>query len=146
MKKLFTFILMLLSFYVSAQKVTAYGGYEYYFNNKTRLTMPLPASAGMGEQIQITHDLGQMCLITGVNYTPVRFFSIGLRADNFFNPIKVDRYMPVQVNYSFNANVSITERIRLEFKHTCLHPVKTSGNVRTEQFGGFRKVGIYFNM
>lgn len=147
MKKLLFIALTGITLSVSAQKIQFFGGYEYYFNNRTKVVQPVPATMGTGGEMTAYHDMGEMCLIVGMKYRPVKFFEVRINTDTYFNPGKIDSYSPVQANYTVRADIFLTERIRIGFNHTCFHPVEVDGMyTQSKQFGGYRKIGVYFNM
>lgn len=143
--KLFLFVLMLMSLPAIGQKVQTYGGVEYYTNNKIRL-QTYDQSCFFGSTMrEITHDNGQMNMIIGLRYNPIDWVFAYIDTQTFLNPLKVTRYDPVQSFYTIGAGIKY-DKFKLKIEHACYHPSRTSGKTRTELYGGYTKLGLYFNM
>jgi len=144
MKQLYLVLLLVFSAYVAnGQKVQAYGGVEYFASNSIRLQTVSMRSL---YDTQITHDNGQMNMILGLRYMPTKWAFLYTDTQTFMNPIEITKYNPVQSFYTVGTGVRY-DRFKLKIEHACYHPMKTDSKIsKTELYGGYTKIGIYFNM
>ena len=144
MKKLYLILFLVLSAYMSnAQKAQAYGGVEYFTSNSIRLQTVSMRSL---YNTQITHDNGQMNMMLGLRYMPTKWAFLSMDTQTFMNPLSVTKYNPVQSFYTGGAGVR-HDKFKLKIEHACYHPLKTDSKMNeTELYGGYTKLGVYFNM
>lgn len=144
MKQLYLILILVLSGYIAnGQKVQAYGGIEYFTSNSIRLQT---VSAHALYDTQITHDNGQMNMMLGLRYYPMKWAFLYMDTQTFMNPISVTKYNPVQSFYTVGAGVRY-DKFKLKIEHACYHPSKTDSKMNeTELYGGYTKIGVYFNM
>jgi hypothetical protein len=144
MKKLYLILFLVLSAYMSnAQKAQAYGGVEYFTSNSIRLQTVSMRSL---YNTQITHDNGQMNMMLGLRYYPMKWAFLYMDTQTFMNPLSVTKYNPVQSFYTAGAGVR-HDKFKLKIEHACYHPLKTDSKMnKTELYGGYTKIGVYFNM
>lgn len=144
MKKLYSILFLVLSAYVAnAQKAQAYGGVEYFTSNSIRLQTVSMRSL---YDTQITHDNGQMNMMLGLRYYPMKWVFAYMDTQTFMNPLTVTKYNPVQSFYTVRAGVRY-DKFKLKIEHACYHPMNTDSKIsKTELSGGYTKIGVYFNM
>ena len=144
MKQLYLILLLVLSSYITnGQKVQTYGGVEYFTSNSIRLQTVSVRSPYSG---QITHDNGQMNMILGLRYYPTKWAFLYTDTQTFMNPLGVTKYNPVHSFYTVGTGVRY-DRFQLKIEHACYHPMKTDSKQNiTELYGGYTKIGVYFNM
>lgn len=144
MKHFYLILILVLSAHISsAQKVQTYCGIEYFTSNSIRLQT---ADTHRLCNTQITHENGQMNMIIGLRYTPMKWAFLYSDTQTFMNPVKVNKYNPVQSFYTVGAGLRY-DRFKLKIEHACYHPSKTDSKPSvTELFGGYTKIGMYFNM
>lgn len=69
--------------------------------------------------------------------------SLSIKADNFFNADNPITYSPQQIIYSIEAEYAY-KNFKVEFNHSCYHPVKYDGNMNGELYGGYEYFGILY--
>ena len=147
MKTLLFFLLLLVNFSGSAQKTGPefFSGVEYFTSNKIKLSELLPATTGMDSH-HIIYDGGEINLIVGIRYSPVKFLEAGIKTDTYMNFNSVFSYSPVSASYTASMKLLVSKMVNIKVEHACFHPLDVDGRIHNKLLGGYTKFGIYWNM
>jgi len=116
MKKILIAILFCISFTATAQTPEFFGGIEYFPKNSIKVKQGYN---------QIIYDRGDLNLLVGVRYNPIKILELKLQTDTYMNPNSLFSYTPVEAEYRASISVQVSKKVRVSIVHACFHPLET---------------------
>ena len=138
MKKILIAVLFCISFTVNAQSPEFFGGIEYFPKNSIKVKQGYN---------QIIYDRGDLNLLVGVRYNPIKVLELRLQTDTFMNPNTLFSYTPVGAEYKASITVQVSNKVKVSINHACFHPLQTDKKeIVVKKYGGYTKISVTYNM
>lgn len=135
MRNLITLIALFFCLSAHAQ-FTPFAGLELFSGNSLVLEDYIHRTA-------IEYKQGDATLIYGLGY---RYKDIELKtsAETSMYLDKVANYTPTHTEFKVSGAYYL-DAFHFKIEHTCLHPLQTYEDIPVKIFGGYTKIGIYWN-
>ncbi len=132
---LITLLLTCLSLGVFAQKIIPFAGIELYESNNILFQDRLTT--------EIRYNPGDMAFIYGLS-CPIKNFEVRISAETLMYINKLTSYTPTHSEYKISLGYTI-KNIHIKVEHMCVHSIQSYPDNPTKVFGGYDKIGIYWN-
>ncbi len=135
MRSIKTILFVLLGNSLFAQ-IKPYAGIEYFPESNITLESVV-------ERTAIRYDTGDLALIYGIGYNWNKFqFKTEAKTSMYLDELA--SYTPSHSEYSISASYQL-EPFRFKIEHACYHPMQSFNDIPVKIYGGYVKLGIYWN-
>ncbi len=154
MKKFIITAIILLAIWVfamatvKAQTINPYVGVEYFTDYNYTYTqevidvplLPVEQSVYNNKPNALT-----IYLMAGFELKILKNLLADMRVETLTSRINGLKFQPLQTDYTFALKYKIS-RITIKYEHKCIHPTKSMIYHRFEMYGGYDKIGVYWQL
>lgn len=135
MKIIGTIFLLFMSNLVVAQLIP-FAGLE--INKGSNITLE-----SLEDRTAISYDTGDLALTYGIGYSWNKFdFRTKAKTSMYLD--KLASYTPSHTEFTVAVSYQI-QTINIKVEHACYHPLQTFKDNPVKIFGGYTKLGVYWN-
>ena len=139
-------MLLIISMSAIPQKIIPYFGVEYLIDYSYTYIKPL--DFGNLNDLRVVNDKipdkPMFNVIAGFQFNLIKSLSLDFKFQVLTAHKKNLTFQPMQTEYSITVKYQM-KSILIKYEHMCLHPIKYSNQIYFEMYGGYDKIGLYWN-